>query len=124
MKITKNFIFRPQIIISSLIIIGILITMSISDVYYTNLEKKFPLLSKNESINGKITNLKTHFDYSYLEIDLNTKKLIRPTKNEKYNPCDFNEFISVGDSFVHEEFSNEIKVIRNNTTYTFNLTKY
>ena len=106
-------------IITSVVVIILIVTMTISDIYYSKLEKEFPLLDKNELVEGTITTFKSHFEYTYLEIDSNTKRLIRPTIPDKIDLKEFYNFIEIGDIFLHKKSANKVLVYRQNKEYEF-----
>ena len=97
----------------------VIVTMTISDNYYSKLEKEFPLLSENELIEGTITSFKSHFGYTYVEIDSNTKRLIRPTNVGESKATEFHHFIEVGDKFLHRKSDNKIFIYRQHKTFEF-----
>lgn len=121
MKITKHLLHRPIVIVTILIISAIIITMTISDIYYTKLENEYPLLSSNEQINGILTSFKDHHNYAYIEVDSSIKRLIRPTNNTDYNPSNFTDFIAIGDKIIHEKWSTKIEIVKNDKSYNFDL---
>jgi len=95
------------------------VTMTISDSYYSKLEKEFPLLSENELTEGSITSFKSHFGYTYVEIGSNTKRLIRPTNVSKAGSMEFHDFIQIGDKFLHRKSDHKVVVYRQNLAFEF-----
>lgn len=117
---TKNSKTRKWII-SSVVLLLLIVSMTISDRYYSKLEKEFPVLEKDELVEGIITRFKNHFEYTYLEIDSNTKRLIRPTRANDTDLIEFHDFIKVGDKFLHRKSDNRIYVFRQDEKYEFPL---
>ena len=117
----KNFLLKPKIYIPLFFSLALIATMFISDIYYTKLEKEYPLLVKKDNVYGKITSNKDHFNYTYIEVDNKIKRLIRPIKNDNYSPAVFSDFILNGDVIKYEINKNQIEIIRAENTYFFNL---
>jgi hypothetical protein len=51
----------------------LLLAMTISDLYYSELSENYPVLKADELIEGKITAFKVHHKHTYIELDA-TKK--------------------------------------------------
>lgn len=113
--------YLTRIIATGITVSVIMAFMISSDIYYSKLEKEYPLLAPNEQINGTITSFKDHFDYTYIEIDSSVKRLIRPTNNNDYEPTNFSDFISNGDKIVHDKWSSKIVIVKNDVSYRFEL---
>lgn len=119
MKSSKSFFKRPIGIITGALIGALLITMTISDIYYSKLERDYPLLISSEQTNGTILKHKEHFDYTYIELNSSERRLIRPTENLHYTPSKFSDFIAEGDQMIYEKQSGKIQIIRDNYSYYF-----
>ena len=123
MKSSIPFFRRPTGIITVALVGALLILMTISDNYYSKLERDYPLLNRLEQINGIIANHKDHFDYTYIELNSSEKRLIMPTENMDYSPSKFSDFIALGDEVIYEKQFDKIQIIRDNKSYFFKLKK-
>lgn len=101
------------------IAILILIAMTISDNYYSNLEENYPILKETEAIQGKVTNMIVHHKYTYLELDSQTKRLVPPSFLKSPDPTYFCKIVSIGDYFLHEANSNEVVLLKNEEPLSF-----
>ena len=119
MKSKKPFFKRPIGIITGVLAGALLILMIVSDIYYSKLERDYPLLTRLEQIEGTINKHKAHFDYTYIELNSSVKRLIMPTANLEYSPSKFSDFIEKGDQVVFKRLSDEIQINRGKNSYFF-----
>jgi hypothetical protein len=121
MKSSKPFFKRPIGIITAVLIGALIIMMAQSDIYYSKLERDYPLLSSLEQLDGIIINYKDHFEHTYIEINTGVKRHIRPTENHDYSPSKFSDFIALSDRIIFENSADQIQLIRDNRSYYFKL---
>ncbi len=119
MKSKKSFFKRPIGIITGVLIVGLLTAMTYSDIYYSKLERNYPLLTRLEQIEGTIVDHKDHFDYTYIVLNTSVKRLIMPTENSAYSPSKFSDFISEGDQVIYQQHSDQIEIVRGDNSYYF-----
>lgn len=121
MTVPQTFFRRPRNLIALVLVSLLLITMTISDIYYSGLERDYPFLTEYEYIDGTITAMKVHHKYSFIEIDSSMKRAISPTYNPAYDPYYFHELAAEGDRLIHKKWSHQIELIREGTSYLFSL---
>lgn len=101
------------------VVIALLITMTISDNYYSNLNENYPLLQKEELLSGKITDIKIHHKYTFIELDSSTKRLITPSFLMNKKTAYLHKTIAIGDYLVYEGHSDKITLLKDNESYNF-----
>lgn len=101
------------------VVIALLITMTISDNYYSNLNENYPLLQKEEPLSGKITGIKIHHKYTFVELDSSTKRLITPSFLMNKTPTYLHKTIAIGDYLIHEAHSDQLSVLKDDENYNF-----
>ncbi|MEM7369071.1 MAG: hypothetical protein AAF587_10770 [Bacteroidota bacterium] len=121
MRLSQPFLRRRKTIIVLVLASLLLITMTISDIYYSGLERDYPFLAEYEQIDGTITAMKVHHKYSFIEIDSSLKRAIVPTYNPANDPYYFHEFVTEGDRFVYKEWSRQIEIIRDGEIFLFDM---
>jgi 3-isopropylmalate dehydratase small subunit len=110
---------KSKLLIVSFSIALLLIAMTFSDIYYSNLNKEYPLLSNLESFEGKVTDLKIHFGYTYIELDSQKRALIRPS-NLKNEPKEkFHQLVKEGDFILFSDSRNEFTLKQMDKDFRF-----
>jgi len=109
---------RKLLIVFSFIVV-LLITMTVSDIYYSNLNKKYPLLSNLESFDGKVTDVKIHFGYSYIELDSVDRALIRPSYLKNETKEKFHQLVKEGDFILLGDSKHEFTLTQMGKDYRF-----
>lgn len=102
-KKTKLLLLAPLLIL-------LLVSMTISDNYYSNLAEQYPILQESERVEGKVTGITIHHKYVYLELDAQTRRLIPPSFLKSADPTHLHKIISIGDHFLHEANSKEVSL--------------
>jgi hypothetical protein len=104
----------------ALVVTGTLISvMTISDWYYSQLEREYPVLEDMMAIHGIITHRKVHWKHSFISLNSGVKVNIPPPTTERYEPTDFHNLIEVGDSLFKESTSDKITLVKNGREYYF-----
>jgi heme/copper-type cytochrome/quinol oxidase subunit 2 len=99
---------KKKLLIGMPIILLLLVTMTISDNYYSDLEEQYPILEKTEQMEGKVTGLIIHHKYIYLELDGQTKRLVPPSLLKNADRSYLHKAITIGDHFMHAPNSEEV----------------
>ena len=97
----------------------LLVTMTISDVYYGDLSEAYPLLLKEEFIEGTIMGIKVHHDHTYVELDTRENRQITPSYLVGHETARLSEYIAMGDHFAHEGDSDRITLTKEKETRSF-----
>jgi len=101
-------------------LLGILfLVMTISDIYYSNLSEKYPVLSKDEFMEGKVTGLKVHYKHAYIELDFAERRNIPPSFLVGPKTDYFHKMVELGDHFIHEVNSENITLQRDDEFYKY-----
>jgi hypothetical protein len=100
-------------------ILGFVAVSTWSDYYYSKLERDYAVLKDFHNIGGFVTDLRVHWNYSYLTIDSIERILIYPTRNEHHETQEFSELVEVGDLIHKGEKSDEIYLQKGDVVYKF-----
>lgn len=101
-------------------IVGIiLIVMTISDIYFSNLNEHYHLVNKSDYVKGNITGYRSHWRYVYVEIDNREKFLIRPTKSLDSLQFFLNDVIALNQSIMVSGEEGKITIDNNNQKFSF-----
>ena len=90
----------------------LLLVMTISDIYYSDLTEKYPVLRKDEFIEGKVTGLKVHHRHTYIELDFEERRNIPPSYLVGPKTDYLHKMAEVGDNFIHAAKSTNITLHR------------
>lgn len=110
---------KKKLLIGMPIILLLLVAMTISDNYYSDLEEQYPVLQETERVEGKVTNIIIHHKYIYLELDGQTKRLVPPSFLKSDNPSYLHKIIAIGDHFLHESNSHEVALQQEDKRLSF-----
>ncbi len=110
---------RKKFGILGALIVSLLITMTISDIYYSDLAEKYPVLDPKEFLEGQITDLKIHHRYTFVEIDHNKKRNIPPSFLYAPKTDYFHKMIAIGDHFFHEANSTDVSLEKQGVVYKY-----
>ncbi|PHN01591.1 hypothetical protein [Flavilitoribacter nigricans] len=98
------------------LILGLMIH---SDIYYSDLKARYPILTENDQIEGTVTDIFSHHKYAFIELDGKTNLMVPPSFLKQSDPEYLHKTIAVGDRFRHESNSNEVSLLRDNDQMSF-----
>lgn len=110
---------KIRLLVLTPIILALLVSMTISDAYYSDMEAQYPILEKTSQLEGKVTGITVHHKYTYLELNAQTKVLVPPSFLKNDDPAYFHKIISIGDNFIHEKNSEEVSVQKGDERLSF-----
>jgi hypothetical protein len=93
--------------------------MTISDTYYSRLNREYPMLSDATSLKGVVTDYRIHWQHAYVVVNSTEKIHIRPAKSNTDDGLYFDDLISGGDSLFIESWSDEIRLKKQSRMYKF-----
>lgn len=115
---------KLRLLVLTPIIVGLLVSMTISDAYYSDMEVQYPILEKPSQVEGKVTGITVHHKYTFLELDAQTKVLVPPSFLKNEDPSYFHKTISIGDYFIHENGSEEVSLLKHQERLNFIVSKF
>jgi hypothetical protein len=110
---------NTKVKIGLLIVAALVIAMTISDWYYSGLDREYALLGNKMAIQGVVTHCKIHWQHAYISLDSDVKVHILPSRTDGDEPADFHNLVAVGDSLYTEATSDQITLVKNGRAYYF-----
>ena len=124
-KLIQKYKKRWYYYLSAIIVIvciAIIVTKK-TDTYWQNKYKEYPVLMKNDTLNGKILKYFSERGYCYIVVADSIKYRVEYSENYKYKPYVFCDFIQIGDSLFKKKLSDTLYIYRNDEKYYFEIGK-
>ena len=100
-------------------IIAFVAICTISDLYYSKLERDYALLTDEMPIQGVITDYRVHWKNTYITVDSTTLIQVRPIITNAPESRYFHSLVEVGDSILKRKNSDEILLKTKDTDFLF-----
>jgi hypothetical protein len=110
---------KKFIVGSGLFLFALLVVMTTSDIYYSNLEKNYSMLTDQIHIDGKIANYRVHWGHAYVTLSDNQKLHIQPAANVNSPEKSSHDLIEVGDSLRIAPGSGKLIVKKKDQEFIF-----